>query len=350
MPYSSLLNPFTAHLLNLDLTDRLEQYVACANVALMHYPIADVHPVFLQHNAGVTYRVDRSDGTPCYLLKIHEPIGTSQRAPLHQITARLQWLATVHCQSTFLVQAPVLNNAGHFLTWVTHPMLPTPFVCTLQTWVAGEPVRGDLTVQQIEHIGMMIATLHNIAHQIRDITYDCLPRLEPADVSQWLQGFQSVVASGLLTEADVDILAATTAKLHRVLIRTREQPDVWMPVHGDLNHANLLFDDEVVHPIDFDGLHLAPYWMDLGTMLYHIHYQGTSAHRALMKGYTIVRTIPDRDRAHIDAAVTLSAMSNLAFQITIAEQRASPILHRNIRQLIDEFCSALLDETPLITV
>lgn len=54
---------------------RQAYYLDCANVALAEYDLGAVSIHFVQHNAGMVYRLDDANGTPRFLLKIHESVG-----------------------------------------------------------------------------------------------------------------------------------------------------------------------------------------------------------------------------------------------------------------------------------
>ena len=124
-------------------------------------------PVFLQYNSGIAYRIESIDRKPRFLLKIHEPVGTGPKASLEQIQVRMEWLAELAKTSKLVVQTPVENTNGAFVTKVPVVEVGASVLCTNQNWVEGEHQDGDFTIFQAESAGAMMAVLHqNSSHLI----------------------------------------------------------------------------------------------------------------------------------------------------------------------------------------
>jgi thiamine kinase-like enzyme len=121
-------------------------------------------------------------------------------------------------------------------------------------------------------------------------------------------------------------------------------PAVWGPIHGDLHHGNILFNGGEVRLIDFGGFARTHFAHGLGTALYHVMYQDADVRRALVRGYDA----PWLTEAVAGAAVCAAAIDNLAFQITIPRERASPLFARNARELADVFSRRLLGVEPFV--
>jgi Ser/Thr protein kinase RdoA (MazF antagonist) len=327
----------------LDDDARHRRALELAHTALRHYALPDAQPVFMHHNGGLTYRVEAPRSGHTFLLKIHAPVGVGAMSPTAaDLEARLHWLAVLHQHTDLIVQAPILNQAGGWITWASDPQLSAPVLCSLQQWVDGEPPRGDFTLQQLANIGRLLATFHTAGRQYRDLWSAALPEFDPPDIAEWVRSLQAGVDLGLLTADQFAAIAATGPSLHHALAYLAATPDHWGPIHGDVHHANLVFHQGEARLIDFDNLQLAPYVLDLGTILYHIHYQGAGACRTLLAGYQQLHASQPVIGTELDLALLYAAMGNLAFQITIPDQWPTVALARNLRQLAEEFCRPFL--------
>ena len=67
-------------------------YAECANLALTHYDLGTISIHFVQHNAGIVYRLADAKGETRFLLKIHERAGDGAMDAPEQLTAQMAWL------------------------------------------------------------------------------------------------------------------------------------------------------------------------------------------------------------------------------------------------------------------
>ena len=340
------LNHFNASLAALRRDQRQQLYLRLAQTALAAYDLAAVTPIFLQHNAGVTYRIEEQS-TPRYLLKLHVPAGSGVPVAVPLLEARLRWLAAVGQSTTLVVQVPVANRMGALLTSIAVAELAEPVWCSLQQWVVGAQVHGDFSTPQLTQLGVLLGTLHTASRHQHAIAA-ALPRFDVAWITECIEELRPAVALTLLTADEFLTIEQAGRQLQDVWGRTAPTSERWGAIHGDLHHGNVLFMDHAARPIDFDGLHVAPYEVDLGTTLYHIHYQGAAARQALLAGYRSTEMRADWSEAELDRALTWAALSNLAFQMSLPDQRTSAHLQRNLRQLASEFCPAVLAGRPIV--
>lgn len=95
---------------------RKAYYQECANAALAHYDLGAVTVQFVQHNAGIVYRLEASDGGARFLLKIHESAGDGLMDTPAQLAAQMAWLQALAEDGRVTVQAPLANRSGEYVT------------------------------------------------------------------------------------------------------------------------------------------------------------------------------------------------------------------------------------------
>ena len=329
---------------------RNEFLVQLAVVALRQYSIREFVPVFLQHNSGITYRVDSLDQSFCFLLKIHEPLGTGPKASIEQIQARMEWLEKLTQTSSLVVQAPIKNMDGVFVTKVSIPGTGETVLCTLQNWVEGEYPNGDFTIAQVESIGVMMAMLHQTSSQWRLLTRDGLEDYRAEDLLAEVEQLHTMVDANIISSIQFAAIEQASQRINQIACWLGTDPEVYGPIHGDLHHGNILFFENKACPIDFDSLRNSYYLFDLGTTLYHILYQGAEFRKALVDGYSSIRALSASERQCLEVFVTWSAINNLTFQSTIPRQIQSKSFVRNMHQLTDEFCTKVVRDEPFVLV
>jgi Ser/Thr protein kinase RdoA (MazF antagonist) len=154
------MNEFNRQFEGLNDDQRQERYLRLAQVCLKHYSIGDGEIVFIAHNAGVTYRIETPPGKQPFLLKIDQFVGEEVNlAPAETLRSGLIWLDAIARQTTLVVQQPIPNHNGDFLTLVAFDDLHEPFYCSLQHWIDGKHPR-DPSPTQTYQIGRMMAQLH----------------------------------------------------------------------------------------------------------------------------------------------------------------------------------------------
>jgi Ser/Thr protein kinase RdoA (MazF antagonist) len=336
------VNGFNAAFAGLDDAHGRERYRRLAAAALDHYDVGPAEPAFLQHNAGVAYRVETAAGER-FVLKIAEPIGDGGGWATAGLEASLVWLAALARESDLVVQEPVPNRLGGLLTAVAVADLAAPFRCSLQRWVEGERV-GHVTPDHARLIGAAVARLHHHgATRVPSV---------PLTADDWGSGWVSeragdlrgVVELGIVSAEDWRTVERAAERVDRVMAGLGRGPAVWGPIHGDLHHGNLLFHGGEVRLIDFGGFTRTHLAHDVGTAIYHVMYQDTGVRRALLEGYGATWLTEEI----AGAAVCAAAIDHLAFQITIPRERTSVHMVRNVRELAHVFSRRLLAGEPFV--
>jgi Ser/Thr protein kinase RdoA (MazF antagonist) len=335
-----------------NLTDekRVEFFLRLAAIALKQYSIGEYTFVFLQQNSNVTFRVDLSDHPSRFLMKIHELAGSGPKASYEQIQAQMEWLDNLAQTSNLVVQTPVRNREEMFVTRVLIPETGENVLCTLQHWVEGEHPDGDFTLSQAKAVGAMMAALHQASSHWQLSKEAPLADYQFPDLLEEVKQLHTVMEAGILSYEQFSVLERAVQQMEQMVYVLGKGVDVYGAIHGDLHHENILFLDEKVRPIDFDGLKNSYYLFDLGTTLYHILYQDVGFRKALIDGYSSLCFLPVSQHRTLEAFVTWSAINNLAFQSTIPKQIHSKFFVRNIHQLTNEFCPKVIANEPFVLV
>lgn len=335
-----------------DFLDRLSEekrhefFIRVAVAALQRYSIGACRSAFLQHNSGITYHVESADGRSHYLLKVHEPVGTGPRPSLEKIQACMEFLDWLTQTSGLVLQTPIANAEGMFVTKVPISETGETLFCTLQNWIEGEHLDGDFTIAQAEVVGSMMARLHQVSSQWRSLRTAALEDYGEGNLSEEVEQLQKMVDASIISSTQYLAIEEASQRIRHIASVLGTDAGVYGPIHGDLHHENILFAGQDVYPIDFDSLRNSYYLFDLGTTLYHILYQRTEYRSALVDGYSSVRKRPNTERQCLEEFITWSAINNLAFQSTIPRQVQSKLFARNMHQLTDEFCTKLLRDEP----
>jgi Ser/Thr protein kinase RdoA (MazF antagonist) len=223
-------------------------------------------------------------------------------------------------------------------------------LCTLQDWIQGEHFDRDFTIPEAKSVGTMMALLHQTNGQWQSSRAVGLEDYHLDNLREDLEQLRTIVDAKIISSTQFYALEQVSQRISQITGWLGTNPEVYGPIHGDLHHENILFFEHNVCPIDFDALRKSYYLFDLGTTLYHILYQPVEFRSALIDGYSLIRPLSTAERQYLEAFVTWSAISNLAFQSTIPQQIQSKSFVRNMRQLVDEFCTKVIREEPFVLI
>lgn len=322
------------------------RYQDLATVALQQYALDAPTPAFLQHNSGITYRVTTATTGTSFLLKIHDPVGEGTAEPVSTTQARIAWFAKLAQAGLLQVQVPIRARSGALVTLVKSDPDAASVACTLQAWIEGTHPEGDFTADQIALVGGAMARFHGYS-----ATHPTtLPAVGAIDLHQDVRQLEEAVSLQILSSAQYHVILRTSDMLDQIATELGQDHAVWGPIHGDIHHGNILFQNQGIAFIDFDTVCNGPYLLDLATTLYHILHQEAAIRQRFIASYTDTRPLTRAHISYLEAFVAWAAIRNLAFQISIPAQRTSLAFARNLRQVADRFCPQVLTREPFVAV
>jgi len=320
-------------------SEALSSYLPLAEAALQNYSLGQMNIAFIQHNAGIVFRVTSPETAHQYLLKIYKRVGAGEDPTAEQLELGLHWLAALAQASDLVVQAPIATNTGSFVGQIMLSSLVQPVSCTLQQWIDGQVPNGDLTQDQAYAIGCMMAKIHAFSSTYPLATNVSAMRHDTQELHSNINRLRTMLPLSLLSNHDFDILVAAGQRIAEYLAELGHHSSVWGPVHGDVHYDNVLIHNQEIRPIDFTGLRLAHYVYDVGVTMYHIFHQGSNIRQTFFAGYQQVYNLPMKYEQFVEAYIAYAAIDNLAWNCTIPEQQNAPLFQRNLQNLINTYCA-----------
>lgn len=338
------MNEFNARFQSLSASQRQERYASLARACLAHYPATNGEVTFVAHNAGITYRVDSMEGA--FLLKIAQATGDGlDRTRPDPLNSVFIWLDAIARETPLIVQNPVANGQGAFVTEVVFEDLSEPFYCSIQRWLEGEHPRNPSPTQAFE-IGRMTSVLHT--HGSQWILGNALEawQYDEGWLRENFQIFTKVKTLSILSKSEWMNVENAFERIIQVMQRLGKEPTVWGPIHSDLHQQNLLIYRGQICPIDFGGLILGHYGYDLGVTLYHFMYLDALTRQNLIQGYRTNRELVGLSEMDLEAFLCAAALANLAFNVELPDQRTSKLFIRNLHEFATIFCEKLIHDIP----
>ncbi|MCX6048011.1 MAG: phosphotransferase [Chloroflexi bacterium] len=336
----------SALLASLSDEQRQAYYLSCASIALAHYALGAISLHFIQHNAGIVYRLDDANGDARFLLKIHESAGDGLLDTPEQLTAQMAWLQALTADGRVVVQAPIANLRGEFVTQVQLDGLDRYSSVCVQRWITAEHV-GHWDAEHANAVGVLLATLHSISEEWVGSENEQFGGYEDKYLIEAIDELAITVDLALISAEQYDIICQAGARIVSMLAQQVRTRATFGLIHGDLHQGNVLFDGMKAVALDY-GTFRSFFLYDLGVSLYHATFDEVAIRHALVAGYAAVRPLTKIAHDLLEAFMIMAALFNLAFQATLQEHRLSPVNRRNMRQFVEKFCRPFVADEPFL--
>lgn len=336
----------SALLATMNEAQRQAYYRDCAKVALAQYDLGATSLHFVQHNAGIVYRLDDANGDPRFLLKIHESAGDGLMDTPEQLAAQMAWLQALSEGGRVIVQAPIANRQGEFVTQVQLAGLDRLSAVCVQRWITAHHI-SQWDEAHAHAVGGLLATLHSISKAWVGSANAQFGSYEDKDLIEAIDGLAVTVDLGLISAEQYELIRQTGTRIMTMLAQQERTKATFGLIHGDLHQGNVLFAGMNAVALDY-GAFRAFFLYDLGVSLYHATFDPVAIRQALVAGYDAVRPLTKAAHDTLEAFMIMAALFNLAFQATLQEHRLSPINRRNMVQFVEKFCRPFVADEPFL--
>ncbi|MDD3731972.1 MAG: phosphotransferase [candidate division Zixibacteria bacterium] len=290
----------------------IRRFRQLAKEALALYGLNDSRVEFLAMAGNILFRVYelqpnlvKNEDSPFksgqYLLRIHD----SGEQKTNAILLEMEWLRSIRRDTGLPVPEPIQALDGRLLVSVSAPGIPETRDCTILRWLRGRRIKSHIRPHHYRLQGRAMAQLHNHAAKWsrlnnidkRRFDYDGLFNDDAG------AGIPNREAWALLPDSHRQAYEIIARRVRLVTDDWGKNSDIYGLIHGDCGiDANVLFWKGTAQIIDFDGSGYGYYLYDLALALEHCwdepgypQYQ-----RALLDGYTEIRTLPAEHLPYID--------------------------------------------------
>lgn len=322
----------------------LERLNALANEALIHWALpAGSTATLLNISENATYLVESPDGRR-RVLRVHRDNYHSERA----IECELAWAHALRETKLILTPAAIPGQNGHLVQTSIPADLPNPRHMVMFEHVPGEqPDENRDLVGPFEALGEMAARLHDHAthwqkpQHFERLTWDLDAVYGPnATWGDWRE------APNLDAEMQTVLERVEQTVTHR-LQRFGKSAKRYGLIHADMRLANLLIEGERTWLIDFDDCGFGWFLYDFAASISFIEDSPAipALRDAWVRGYRLVRELPEAEEREIDSFIMLRRMALTAWvasHINVPEAQAlAPHFARVSAELGETYLSRL---------
>lgn len=326
----------------------IERFTAWAKIALRHYGLVDPAAEFLRLNENLTFRVEAASGRERFLLRLHRsaPSNFLVQSPA-SLESELLWLEALARDTDIGVQRPVRNRKGQLVTTIAPIGETTPLLCSMLTWIEGEPFQQDRPDAPLlaGRLGQLIARLHDHASHWSMPSGFMRVTFGTDFLHRTVTLLKLGVELGLFSPNDLATLDEAADRIRSEISLLPHDKQTWGLIHADLQGGNLLVHNDDIRPIDFSLCGFGYFLFDLGISLSCVQ---PPLRTPLLEGYRGHRPLPQDHMRLIEAFALFGMLNCYAFLLP------NPDCHDWLRQGVpaaaSKECQAFLRGEPFLAL
>ncbi|NOU91949.1 phosphotransferase [Paenibacillus sp. LMG 31456] len=309
---------------------------------LSKYGIKQPDIEFIRHNENRTYKVNDLVTGNSYLLRVHQPITVNIEGIQHTyngLLSELQLLEEIANQTDLLVQKPVRNCYGEFITVIE---LDGKIINgSVLTWLEGKDLqKEDLLIEGfVTNLGAQLAELHRFFRNYNNrVHFNTRPNQGIERNSQMLSQIQRGVELGLILPSKFHIVEQTIRLINSRLESIGKSADSWGIIHADLNMGNIIVTSKgEISFIDFGLFGFGYYLLDVSTGSLMVPSENR---RQFLKGYYGVNEVPEDVFAKMEGFMLTGILGYYAFHME--NEAVHPWIRERMPLLCSKYCLPFL--------
>ena len=261
--------------------EQIADLTRAATPILESYGLRDCAVESINYEYNATFKVESASGEK-FALRINI---NSPRTPANT-RAEIYWVQRLLETEAVGVAAPIANESGEFLTRVNHAPSGRTLTAVLYTWLEGEELGDEPTLDQVKKVGAAMAAMH-IASENFSLPADAaLPTFSDPmwGVEDLLLGPKS-----LLDAASKSVIFEAFATINKTIAALYAANRAQI-IHADLHGWNMKWHDDKLSVFDFDDCGFGLPIQDIATAIYYL--DTPEQDQALLEGYVSVRPLP----------------------------------------------------------
>ncbi len=270
-------------------SEQISELTAFASFVLNGYEVSVKSIESINYEYNATFKVTTLDSTNFALrININSPRSTEN------IRAEVAWVRFLQGIDGIHTATPIANKDGLFITTLSHPRSGRELNCVLYSWLDGEEVGDEPTLEQLHAVGQAMALMHESSKDFI-LPNDCaLPSFQDPfwETEDFLLSDKSkleLANKGLVAKAFVRIIAETDA------LFAENSPQI---IHADLHGWNMKWHNDQLSIFDFDDSGIGLPIQDIATALYYL--DTPEQDEALLNGYKSVMKLPAHKKSDLE--------------------------------------------------
>ena len=303
-----------------------------AHELLKSYGISNAKVSCINFGFNATYSVETETGVK-YALRIN----INSAKTIKNLLAEIEWVRHLNRTAGINTPTPIATLKDEFIVSSIHPESGLTLFAVMYSWLEGEEIGDEPTLDQLHEVGKTIALLHQdssnfvLSSQAELPTFDDFfwstedflfsekSKLSPADKS-------------LLQEAH-DLIMEFTRDLY--------QTSPVHIIHADVHGWNLMWHEGKLSIFDFDDCGFGVEAQDIAVALYYL--DTPEQEQALLAGYTSVKPLPNYSDNEMKALLLHRRLLLLNYLYETKNQEEKELLPAYLEKSLERASTFLTD-------
>lgn len=305
-------------------TQQIESLTATALLVLEQYGLHDASVECINYEFNATFAVT-TDSAQKFALRIN----INSTKSLRNTMAEVEWVRFLSRSKEVHVASPIANLKDSFITSIEHGDSGLLLHCVLYSWLEGDVIGDEPTIEQLHQIGQVIAHLHISGEQFELSSESELPTFKDLlwGTKDYLFGPES-----LLPDEDRKTLQEAAEHIVSLTEELYENSPSHI-IHADLHGWNIISYEGYIYIFDFDDCGFGLPAQDIAVALYYL--DTPEQERALLEGYASVKALPIYSKSAMDALRLQRRLMLLNYLYETKNQEHKQMLPRYLVQSIE---------------
>lgn len=265
----------------LPVEEQQRSLTAFASDLLKNYGINDAKVTCINFEFNATFAVESGSGAK-YALRIN----INSTRTVENMQAEVQWVRHLNRISDINTPTPIASANDQYIVSGLHVDSGLTLYGVMYSWLEGEEIGDEPTMEQLHEVGKAIARLHQ-----KSLDFVLADNRSLPTFNDFFWGTEDFLFSekSELSEDDRDLIE----QAHDLIMKYTEELYQNSPVHiihADFHGWNLMWNQGQLSIFDFDDCGFGVEAQDLAVALYYLDTPEQDA--ALLNGYKSVKPLP----------------------------------------------------------
>jgi len=316
----------------LPVEEQQRSLTAFAQDLLSNYGISNAKVSCINFEFNATFSVETESGVK-YALRIN----INSTRTVENLKAEIEWVRHLNRTSGIHTPTPIATLKDDFFVSAVHPESEQKLNVVMYSWLEGEEIGDEPTLDQLHEVGKAIALLHQ---ESSDFVLSSESELPTFDNFFW--GTEDFLFSDKSTLPDPDRRLIQEAH-DLIMAFTRELYET-SPVHiihADCHGWNLMWHEGRLSVFDFDDCGFGVEAQDLAVALYYL--DTPEQEQALLAGYASIKSLPTYSENAMKALLLHRRLFLLNYLFETKNQEHQEMLPAYLEKSLERVSTFLTD-------